>query len=115
MKLADLKGKGGFVSTELVKKEVQWEHGGETLEFTIHVRRLPFGEVERLYIDPTDKDRSRNASLIAACIVLGDGDEPMTYKDAFALETSLATVFLKAITETQNPKTSAPPKSSGTS
>jgi hypothetical protein len=104
MKLSELKGKGGFVSSELVKVPVKWEHGGETLEFDVHVRQLPFGDVERIYIDPMDKERSKTAAMIAACIVLGEGDEPMTYKDAYQLHPGLATELMVAISKVQTPK-----------
>jgi hypothetical protein len=105
MKLAELKAAGGFVSGEPVKTPVRWERGEEVIEFSVHVRRLSFGEYERLYIDPKDKERSRTAGLIAASILLGEkGDEPMTYKDAFQLDTSLAQALIAAIREVSRPK-----------
>lgn len=105
MKLAELKAAGGFVSGEPIKTSVRWDRNGEVTEFDVHVRRLSYGEMERIYIDPKDKERSRVAALIAASILLGDkGDEPITYKDAFLLEPGLANALLVSITEAGRPK-----------
>lgn len=106
MKLAELKAAGGFVNGEPIKTHIRWERPGkEAVEFDIHIRRLSFGEFERIYIDPKDKDRSRTASLIAASVLLGEkADEPLTYKDAFQLEPKLASALVKAINEVGRPK-----------
>lgn len=106
MKLAELKAAGGFVSGEPIKTHIVWERGPEPLEFDVHIRRLSFGDFERIYIDPKDKERSRTAALIAASVLLGEkGDEPITYKDAFQLEPKLASALVNAITEAARPKT----------
>jgi hypothetical protein len=115
MKLAELKQKGGFVSAEPVKVPVRWKRGDEVVEFDVHVRRLSAGEFERIWLDPKEKDRSRSASLISACVLFGEkADEPITYKDAFQLEPTLSSALVDAITEATRPKPSPPPTSSGT-
>ena len=99
MKLADLKAAGGFVPSAPVAKEVEWTHGGETLAFTIHIKRHSFGTIEQLLSDKND-DKSRSAAYIAESILLGDGGkEKLSYGDAYALEPSLAAVFIKAIND----------------
>jgi hypothetical protein len=105
MKLSELKSKGGFVPTEPVKVSVRWERPDETMEFDVHVRRLPAGEFERIYADPKDKERSKTAALISACILFGEkADESISYKDAYQLEPSLASALINAITEVTRPK-----------
>lgn len=106
MKLAELKAKGGLVSGEPIKTPVEWNSPAEgLLKFDVHIRRLSFGEFERIYVDPKDKERSRTAALIAASVLFGEkGDEPITYKDAFQLEPTLASALVAAITEVARPK-----------
>lgn len=106
MKLSELKAAGGFVSAEPVKVPVRWRRGEDDVtEFDIHIRRLSFGEFERIYVDPKDKERSRTAALISACVLFGEkADEPITYKDAYQLEPSLASALVAAITEVTRPK-----------
>lgn len=99
MDLKELKGKGGFVPSALVKKSVQWEHNGETLDFDIFVRRLSFGVIEKMLAN-NDNEQSRTSMLIAACICLGDGGkESLSYDDAYQLEPTLARVFADALKE----------------
>ena len=105
MKLQDLKDKGGFVPSAPIPMEVTWARTGPDGElsdtFTIHVKRQSFGSIERLLLtDPKDQDRSQSARFIAETILLGDkGKEAISYAEAYALEPSLAGVFLKAINE----------------
>lgn len=105
MKLQDLKDKGGFVPQAPIPMEVTWTRtvdGSEVSDtFTIHVLRQSFGTIERLLLtDSKDPDRSQSARFIAETIRLGDkGKEVISYADAYALEPSLAGVFLKAINE----------------
>lgn len=106
MKLQDLKDRGGFVPQAPIPVEVTWTRkgpdGAEASDtFTIHVLRQSFGTIERLLLtDSKDPDRSQSARFIAETIRLGDkGKEVITYADAYALEPSLAGVFLKAINE----------------
>ena len=99
MKLADLKAADGFVPTAPVACEVEWKHGDETLAFTIHVKRHSFGTIEQLLSDKDD-EKSRSAAYIAESILLGEnGKEKLSYADAYALEPSLAAVFIKAIND----------------
>jgi hypothetical protein len=106
MKLQDLKDKGGFVPSAPVPVEVTWTRAGPdgaevSDTFTIHVKRQSFGAIERLLlVDDKDKDRSQSARFIAETVCLGEkGKEAISYADAYALEPSLAGVFLKAINE----------------
>ncbi len=104
MNLADLKGKGGFVSSKPVKKEVVWKRkvdGAEVEDsFTIHVRPMSYGDIERIFIDPKDEDRSRTAALLSESVLLGDdGKERLTYQDAYQLAPSLAAALSKVVSE----------------
>lgn len=99
MKLADLKAAGGFVPSAPVAIEVEWKRGEESLKFTIHVKRHSFGTIEQLLSDKDD-EKSRSAAYIAESILLGDaGKEKLSYADAYALEPSLAAVFIRAIND----------------
>lgn len=104
MNLKDLKAKGGFVSTKPVLKEVAWTHkvdGEEVTEkFTVHIRPMSYGDIERIFIDPKDEDRSRTAALIAESVLLGeDMKERLSYTDAYQLAPSLAAALSKAVSE----------------
>lgn len=104
MNLKDLKEKGGFVSSKPVKKEVVWKHkvdGAEVDEtFTIHVRPMSYGDIERIFIDPKDEDRSRTAALLSESVLLGDdAKERLTYTDAYQLAPSLAAALSKVVSE----------------
>ena len=103
MNLKDLKAKGGFVSTKPVEKKVVWKRkvGDEEMsdEFTVHVKPMSYGDIERIFIDPKDADRSRTAALIAASVLLNDGKEPLSYEDAYQLAPSLAKVLSEAVSE----------------
>jgi hypothetical protein len=106
MRLKELRAKGGFVDTTPVKKNLNWERtgpDGETLidNFDIFVKRQSFGTIERLLLtDDKDPDRSRSARYIAECVLLGDdGKEALSYADAYALDPTLAKLFIQAINE----------------
>jgi hypothetical protein len=95
MNLNELKAAGGIVAVAPVKKHIVWNReGAEPVEFDVHVRRLSFGTMERLVTTDAD-DRSRSAAYLAETILLGDGDEPLTYDDAYQLDPSLATALIK--------------------
>jgi hypothetical protein len=100
MDLKNLKAVGGVVSTDLVKCAVTWEREGEeALTFDIFVRRLSFGDVERVLRDEA-RGHSRAASLIAAAVRLGDeGADQLSYDDAFQLKPTLAKAFANAVSE----------------
>lgn len=106
MRLKELRAKGAFVDGTPVKKSLTWERPGPNGEplsdsFDIFVKRQSFGTVERLLLtDDKDPDRSRSARFIAECVLLGDdAKEALTYADAYALEPSLAKLFIQAINE----------------
>lgn len=100
MDLKSLKDAGGIVPSALVKRSVTWERDdGEVLTFDIFVRRLSFGDVERVLQDE-ERGRSRVANLIAMAVRLGEeGSERLSYDDAFQLEPTLAKVFANAVSE----------------
>lgn len=104
MNLKDLKDKGGFVSSKPVRKDVIWSRkvDGEEVSdtFTIHVRPMSYGDIERIFVDPKDQDRSRTAALLAESVLLGDeGKERLSYTDAYQLAPSLAAALSKAVSE----------------
>lgn len=120
MNLKELKERGGFVSSALVKKEIVWKHAAESGEehtdtFTVFVRRQSFGSVERVFFGQADQ--SKAATLISESLRLGDGKERLSYEDAFQLDPSLAALFIAAINEVNGvgeQKNSPPPTNSGT-
>lgn len=141
MDLKQLKARGGFVSTEPVKKSVEWAHideNGTDIEekFEVYVVRQSFGSVEKLLTNLTD--RSKTASFISACVrflvstdeakayeakrrddpslpVRMEFLESMSYEDAYQLEPSLAGALVKAINDVNGEqKNSRPPMNSGT-
>ena len=114
MNFAELKAAGGFASVAPpVKVDVTWKRDEEDLVFSVFVRKLPFGEVERMYQD--QDDRSRGATVISKSVILGS-DERMTYDQAFDLDPTLAVALLGAVNAVNKgeAKNSPPPTSSGT-
>jgi hypothetical protein len=105
MNLKELRAKGAFVSSVPVRKSVKWKSGDEELSFDVHIRRIAFGDWERMFmVDDKDK-RSRSATMLSECIRLGEnGDEPLPYKDAYQLEPSLAAALIEAVNEVNGPK-----------
>ncbi|TVO53159.1 phage tail assembly chaperone family protein, TAC [Denitromonas halophila] len=91
MNLSELKKAGGFIHAEPVKSPVHWR--GHS--FDVFVKRLAFGDVEALLAG--QDDRSRSAKMIAASILLGPDQEPISYDDAYRLDVSLATKLIEAI------------------
>ena len=105
MNLKQLKAKGGIVDAQPVKKDISWTHldsktGKQVTDtFTLHIRRQSFGVIERLF-SQDESAQSRNASYLAASVSLGaEGDEALSYDDAFGLEPSLGFVILNAVNE----------------
>lgn len=128
MRIKDLRDKGAIVKASLVPTEVTWIHtdeksGEEMVDtFTVHVRRMSVGWFDRALAAATTGERSRAASLIAECVLLGEGgEEHFTYEEAHQLDVSLANALLGAIQRVnrrgpdEGPKASAPETSSGTS
>lgn len=127
MDLKQLRAQGAFIKVPPVPTEVTWIHDdpetGEehTDTFTVHVRRMSVGWLDRVFLPGSDKSRSRTALLISEGILFGDsGAERMSYEDAYDLDFGLAAVLLGAFTkanrkeESDGPKGSLPPMSSGT-
>lgn len=107
MDLATLQSKGGFVPRELVSKELTWtrvdENGEEQSDtFSVFVAKRVFADVERIHNAPDEQSKSAHA--IAALIRLGaDGQERLTYEQAYQLDPGVAVLFLNAITEVNTP------------
>jgi hypothetical protein len=100
--LSDLKQLGAFVPDELVKKEIKFslEEGGEELSAIIHVRRLSIGLHEAIWNDTPGSSASKTSRLLAEAIRLGEnGEERLTYDQAFSLHPRVALAMSTAITE----------------
>lgn len=110
MKLDELRARGGLVDMTLVKKNVTWrrvdEDGkGEDVDFDIFVRKNSFGLLA-LANQQGREGMSRDAVVIANGIRLGEnGEEVMTYEDAYALEPALSVVLFTAFMEVNKPRT----------
>src|SRR5690625_79102 len=98
MKIADIQQQGGFVSSELVHRTATWNtQDGQELSVEFFVRRAPFGAIDRVV---SQLDKSQSAGIISECIRLGDeGEETLTYEQAYALDSRLAAIFAEAVTE----------------
>lgn len=98
MNLKELRAKGAFVSAHPVKKSVTWKTTeGEDVSFDVFVKKLSFGDYERLFLSESD-DRSRMARVLSETVKLGDeGKDDLTYKDAYQLEPSLARALIDAV------------------
>jgi hypothetical protein len=110
MDLKQLQDLGGFVPQAPVAKEVSWSRlspEGEdvTDTFTVQVRKLSAGMVEKLWAEAGKKpDQSYAARMIAATIRLGDdGMSELTYDEAFLLEPTLAEALLEQAVHSVNP------------
>jgi hypothetical protein len=108
MDLQRLQDLGGFVPSTPVTREVSWTHPGPdgqdvTDTFTVRVKKLSVGEIERLFDEAGKKpDQSYTARMIAETIVL-DGDGRFTYDQAFGLDPTLAAVLLTDAVHVVNP------------
>lgn len=97
MNLKELRAKGAFVSAHPVKKSVTWQSESGEVAFDVYIKRLSFGDYERLFLAESD-DRSRMARVLCETIKLGDeGKETLSYQDAYQLDASLARVLLDAV------------------
>lgn len=100
MNLKELRAQGAFISGAPVVKSVTWND----TTFDVHIKRLSFGDYERLFTDDPE-ERSRSARLLSDCVLLGDGGkDALSYKDAYRLEPSLARVLIDAVNEVNGPK-----------
>lgn len=93
MNLKELVKAGGFVSTETVEKEVEWEGH----KFVAHIRKISFGDYESL--SRVSDDGSRSAKLLSQSLFLPDEKRLMTYEEAYQLKPGLAAVLMKAVTD----------------
>lgn len=94
MNLKELKKIGAFVSQELTEVPVEWNGN----KFTVHVRRIPFGDTEFIASKGAD-DGSQYAATLSKAIFLPDEGRLMSYEEAFSLDWSLAKVLIKAVTK----------------
>lgn len=109
MKLKDLEKAGGFVSADGERKSLTWKNReGQEFTFDIFVKRTSYGLAERIAL--ADDGESRGALSISECILFGTAGERLTYEQAFALEPSLARVFMTAIREVNERKKDDPAK-----
>lgn len=103
MDLRQLKELGAVIPAEPIKKTIVWVHPVDgkpvTHTFDVFIKPLAAGIVENMF-KLSDTDRSRNAELICGSVGFGpEGNEFLTYEEAFQLETSLAKTLALAIRE----------------
>ena len=117
MDLKQLRELGGIVSSTPVKKEVTWNRtaadgSADPVTVAVHIKKLSFGSIERLFaVDEKDAERSRMASFIADTVLLGeDGQERITYEDAYQLDAGLARVLMDAISAVNGTSAGTAPK-----
>jgi hypothetical protein len=96
MNIEQLRAAGGFVADEPVKVPVTWKDK----TFDVHIRRLAFGDVERMMRDEVNS----SVDLIAASVLLGDDFTPISHEDAARLDVTLAGALLTAVNEVNAPK-----------
>ncbi len=89
MNLQELKSLGACIDPTPQKVPIKWK--GHDVD--VFVRRLAFGDVERL----ATTEGSKSAAMLAACILLGDEQEPLTLSDAERLDVSLAGKLIEAV------------------
>jgi hypothetical protein len=121
MDIKTLSGKGAFVQSPPVPKEVTWTHeeNGEEITdtFTVFVRRMSVGWMDRVMIPPPAPRRkkgapsvkakpwSRTAALLAGSILWGEnGEEEMTYAQADSLDIGLSAELMRVFNEVNNPR-----------
>lgn len=107
MNLQQLLDKGGFVDVAPVQVPVTWTRqnakGEEVVDkFNVWVRKRSFGTFER--VAALGQDRSRAATMLSECVLLGDAQEPISYEQAFQLEPTLAWVLIAAVKDASAPK-----------
>ena len=107
MNLTQLKAAGGIVGGAMVKRSVVWKHEDAkgkpvTNKFSIFVMPQSFGMIEKLF-SATESEESRNAKYIATCVTLGEnGEEAISYEDAYRLAPGLGWAILAAVHEVNN-------------
>jgi hypothetical protein len=121
MNLSELIDAGGVISSALAEKKIEWKNPetGAIYKFKIYIKKLPYGDMEKIW--GSGDEKSRISLFISQAIRLGDGGkDALSYEMAYQLEPSLARVFIDAahnINQTggAKPKNSRPPRKSGTS
>ncbi|AZE65662.1 phage tail assembly chaperone family protein, TAC [Pseudomonas synxantha] len=107
MNLTELKAAGGLVGGAMVKKAVVWKHEDAkgkpvTDKFSIFVMPQSFGMIEKLF-SANEPQESRNAKYISTCVTLGEnGEEAISYEDAYRLNPGLGWAILAAVHEVNN-------------
>ncbi len=103
MDLKTLIEKGAIVAQTPVTQTISWTHltdSGEEVNdtFTVRIKKHSAGTIEEMWHGHGNgKKRSFQATLIAESILLGDGDEKFTYKQAYDLDPSLAQELVEVI------------------
>jgi hypothetical protein len=117
MDLKQLRAKGAFVKAPPVPTEVTWVHNDEetgeemTDTFTVFVRRMSVGWLDRVLSPGPDQHRSRTATLISEGVMFGEGGkERMTYEEAYQLNFGLATALLEAFQRVNRKEEAGGPK-----
>lgn len=110
MDLQWLQDSGGIVPQVPVTKEVSWTHlnpeGDEVTDtFSVRVKRLTVGELERLWAEAgKNPGRSHSATMLSETVILGDeGEERLSYEQAFRLDPTLADALLADAVNPVNP------------
>lgn len=110
MDLQWLRDNGGMVPQTPVIREVSWTHAGPdgadvTDTFTVRVKKLSAGEVERLWVvRAKETNRSYAAAVLSETVLLGDeGDTRLSYEDAYRLDPELAEALLEDAVHVVNP------------
>ena len=117
MDLKQLRERGAFVAPP-VPTEVTWKHRDEstgevhTDTFTVHVRRMSVGAIDRIRAAAANSsERSWMALTISEGVLFGEGGaEKMSYDEAYQLNFGLGRALLRAfndVNETEeldNPK-----------
>lgn len=104
MKVDELRARGGLIDSSMVKKNITWnkidEDGqADPVNFDIFVRKNSFGLLD-LANQLAREGKSRSAVVIAHGIRLGDqGEEEMSYEDAYQLDPGLSVVMFQAFME----------------
>lgn len=93
---------GGLVSDQPVEKEITWNNGKEDIVLTVRIRPLAYGDFDKI-IAGHDDERSQNAALIAASVLV-EKDQSLPYVKAYQLKPSLAAAIIEAVTEVNQVK-----------
>lgn len=98
--LQNLKDTGGFIASAPVKREIKFKlDDDQEVAGFIHVKRLSIGDYEKLFVLTPD-EQSKTAHLISETVSLGEnGEEKISFTDAYQLHPSLAASMLSAFNE----------------